>query len=100
FEKTWKLPSEMLVSMAPDVGTSTNLNPAMDGKIFGAEVTEDIEAELDVHDKGSPNLVPGQEANDRFIRFEIAEANTMSCKGSFGKLREFLGIPILPLMTV
>jgi pyruvate dehydrogenase E1 component len=86
--------------MAPDVGTSTNLNPAMDGKIFGAEVTEDIEAELEVKDKASPDLVPGQQDNDRFIRFEIAEANTMSCVGSFGKMRDLLGIPILPLMTV
>jgi pyruvate dehydrogenase E1 component len=100
FERSWKIPSELLVSMAPDVGTSTNLNPAMDGKIFGAEVTGDIEAELEVKDKGSPDLVPGQEATDRFIRFEIAEANTMSCKGSFGRMRDLLGIPLLPLMTV
>lgn len=100
FEKSWKVPSELIVSMAPDVGTSTNLNPSMDGKIFGAEVTENVEAELSVKDKGSPDLVPGQENNDRFIRFEIVEGNTMSCMGSFGRLRDVLGIPILPLMTV
>ncbi len=100
FEKRWKLPSELLVSMAPDVGTSTNLNPAMDGKVFGAEVTEDIEAELNVKDKGLPDLVPGQQETDRFLRFEIAEGNVMSCVGSFGRMRDLLGIPILPLMTV
>src|SRR5207245_1805025 len=44
-EKPLKLPGELLVSMAPDVGTSTNLNPAMDGKVFGATSTEDFEAE-------------------------------------------------------
>ena len=100
FEKRWKLPSELLVSMAPDVGTSTNLNPAMDGKVFGAEVTQDIEAELNVKDKGLPDLVPGQQETDRFLRFEIAEGNVMSCVGSFGRMRDLLGIPLLPLMTV
>lgn len=100
FEKSWKTPAELMVSMAPDVGTSTNLNPAMDGKIFGAEVTEDIEEQLSVKDKKTPDLVPGQQDNDRFIRFEIVEGNTMSCMGSFGRLRDTLGIPIIPLMTV
>lgn len=99
-EKPWKTPAELFVTMAPDVGTSTNLNPAMDGHIFGAAVTTDIEAELGVKDRKLPDLVPGEENTDRFIRFEIAEANVMSCVGSYGKIREYLGIPILPLMTV
>ncbi|NQY99045.1 MAG: pyruvate dehydrogenase [Bdellovibrionales bacterium] len=99
-EKSWHLPAQMIVSMAPDVGTSTNLNPSMDGKIYGAEVTEDIEEEFGVKDKKTPDLVPGEEENDRFLRFEIAEANVMSCMGAYGKIREILGIPILPLMTV
>ncbi|CAN5538712.1 1-deoxy-D-xylulose-5-phosphate synthase N-terminal domain-containing protein [soil metagenome] len=99
-ELPWRVPAELLVTMAPDVGTSTNLNPAMDGHIFGAAVTTDIEAELGVKDKKLPDLVPGEENTDRFIRFEIAESNVMSCVGSYGKMREFLGIPILPLMTV
>ncbi len=99
-EKPFQLAGQMLVSMAPDVGTSTNLNPAMDGKIFGAEVTEDIEAEFGVKDKKTPDLVPGQEKNDRFLRFDIAEANVMSCLGSYGRMRDVLGIPLMPLMTV
>ncbi len=99
-EKPWKSPSELVVTMAPDVGTSTNLNPAMDGKIFGANETEDYESEFEVKDTKLPDLIPGTEKSDRFIRFEIAESNTMSCMGSYGKLREFLGIPLLPLMTV
>ncbi|MEO0336768.1 MAG: pyruvate dehydrogenase, partial [Pseudomonadota bacterium] len=82
------------------VGTSTNLNPSMDGKIYGAEVTEDIEEEFGVKDKKTPDLVPGEEENDRFLRFEIAEANVMSCMGAYGKINDILGIPILPLMTV
>ncbi len=99
-EKKWKAAAELMVEMAPDVGTSTNLNPTMDGKIFGAEITADVEEELHVKDHGTPDLVPGEQVADRFLRFEIAEANVMSCLGSFGRLRDILGIPVLPLMTV
>src|SRR6202007_3087769 len=48
-EKAFHLAAEMIVSMAPDVGTSTNLNPSMDGKIYGHEVV-DIETEYNVKD--------------------------------------------------
>ena len=99
-EKPWKLPGELLITMAPDVGTSTNLNPAMDGKIFGAPVVSDFETELGVKDEKLPDLVPGEEVSDRYLRFEIAEGNVMSCVGSFGRLRDVLGIPIMPMMTV
>jgi pyruvate dehydrogenase E1 component len=99
-ELVWKTPAELLVSMAPDVGTSTNLNPAMDGKIFGAPVVPDFEQEFGVKDPKLPDLVPGEEISDRYIRFEIAEGNVMSCMGAFGRLRDTLGVPILPLMTV
>ncbi len=100
FEKSWKTAAEMMISMAPDVGTSTNLNPTMDGKIFAAIHVDDMEKEFGVKDPKTPDLVPGEERSDRFLRFEIAEANTMSCMGSYGKMRDTLGIPLLPLMTV
>jgi len=99
-EKKWKLPGELFMTMAPDVGTSTNLNPAMDGKIFGAPVVTDIEADLGVKDTKLPDLVPGEDVSDRFLRFEIAEGNVMSCVGSFGRIRDTLGVPVMPLMTV
>ena len=99
-EKKWLLASQMLTTMAPDVGTSTNLNPSMDGKIFSAPVTEDLESEYGVKDSKVPDLIPDEENSDRFVRFEITEANTMSCMGSYGRMRDILGIPILPLMTV
>ena len=54
---------------------------------------------MGVKDRSVPDLVSGEEANDRFLRFDIAEANVMSCVGSFGKIRDTLGIPLLPLMT-
>ncbi len=99
-EKAFKLAAEMMISMAPDVGTSTNLNPAMDGKIYGPAEFEDIESEMGVKDKTVPDLVAGEEPNDRFLRFDIQEGNVTSCVGSFGKIRETLGIPLIPLMTV
>jgi pyruvate dehydrogenase E1 component len=99
-ELAWKTPAEVIATMAPDVGTSTNLNPAMDGKIFGAPTVEDYETEMGVKDSKLPDLVPGETKSDRFIRFEIVEGNTMSCMGSYGRIRDTLGIPILPLMTV
>ncbi|MFN7729853.1 MAG: pyruvate dehydrogenase [Bdellovibrio sp.] len=99
-ELPWKVPGELMVSMAPDVGTSTNLNPAMDGKIFGAVMVDDYETDLGVKDAKLPDLVPGEDVSDRFIRFEIAECNVMSCVGSFGRMRDLVGVPIIPLMTV
>lgn len=100
FEKRWKLAGELFMTMAPDVGTSTNLNPAMDGKIFGAPIVTDIETDLGVKDTKLPDLVPGEEVSDRFLRFEIAEGNVMSCVGSFGRIKDTLGVPVMPLMTV
>jgi len=99
-EKKWKTAGELFMTMAPDVGTSTNLNPAMDGKIFGAPVVTDIEADLGVKDTKLPDLVPGEDVSDRFLRFEIAEGNVMSCVGSFGRIKDTLGVPVMPLMTV
>lgn len=99
-EKAWKLPGELMISMAPDVGTSTNLNPAMDGKIFGAPMVIDYEAEHGVKDAKHPDLMQGEEVSDRYLRFEIAEGNVMSCVGSFGRLRDTLGVPVMPLMTI
>ena len=99
-EKLWKEASEMMVYMAPDVGTSTNLNPSMDGKIYQSNKHDDKETNYGVKDIKTPDLIPGEDKSDRFLRFEIVEANTMSCMGSFGRLRDTLGIPVMPLMTV
>lgn len=99
-ELRWKTASELLITMAPDVGTSTNLNPTMDGKIFAPEMVEDFEEVYKVKDTKSPDVVPGEEASHRHLRFEIAEGNAMSCAGSYGKIRDITGIPLLPLMTV
>jgi pyruvate dehydrogenase E1 component len=98
-ELPWKLSAELFMTMAPDVGTSTNLNPAMDGKIFGAPI-KDYESEFEVKDTKTPDLVPAQDENHRFLRFEITESNVVSCVGAFGQLRNYIGVPIMPMMTV
>lgn len=98
-ERKWKVAGDLLVTMAPDVGTSTNLNASMDGKIFAPE-TEDFEEEYGVKDTKSPDIVPSETEHSKHIRFDIAECNTMSCAGSFGKMGEFLGVPFMPVMTV
>jgi pyruvate dehydrogenase E1 component len=99
-EARWNPLADLMMTMAPDVGTSTNINPAMDEKIFGPKHDENWEAKLDLHERLRPELAPTDEAWTRHIRFEIAEANCMSAVGSFGKLDTFAGIPFLPLMTV
>ena len=99
-ERRWGLAAECVLTMAPDVGTSTNINPAMDERIYGVEVERDWEAELGLADRRRPKLAPKEDAWTRHIRFEIAEANCMSAAGAFGKMHDRLGIPFLPIMTV
>lgn len=98
-EKKLKVGADHMVTMAPDVGTSTNLNASMDGRVFGPE-GEDFETTYGVKDAKNPNITPHESKNSRFVRFDIAESNTMSCAGSYGKMGDFTGVPFLPVMTV
>ncbi|MBM3962376.1 MAG: pyruvate dehydrogenase, partial [Planctomycetes bacterium] len=99
-ESKWSPLADLMMTMAPDVGTSTNINPAMDEKIFGPKHDQNWESKLDLHERLRPELAPTDEAWTRHIRFEIAEANCMSAVGSFGKMDHVAGIPFLPMMTV
>ena len=99
-EKRWDAVADYVLTMAPDVGTSTNINPAMDEKVFGPEHEPNWEKELEIRERLRPELSPTDEAWTRHIRFEIAEANCMCAAGAFGKLGDFAGIPFLPMMTV
>ena len=92
--------SRLIYSMSPDVGTSTNLSAAMNQKTLGPEFIEDENVIKGLEDKKSPDLIPHQESQNRFVRFEIVEANCISCMAAFGKVRDILGTPLLPLMTV
>ena len=99
-EAKWNPLADLMMTMAPDVGTSTNINPAMDEKIFGPKHDENWESKLELHERLRPELAPTDEAWTRHIRFEIAEANCMTAVGSFGKMDHVAGIPFLPMMTV
>ena len=99
-ETKWGPAAELVLTMAPDVGTSTNINPAMDERIYGVQSEPNWEEEFGLAERGRPKLSPYEDAWTRHIRFEIAEANCMTAVGSFGKMRSRLGIPFLPIMTV
>lgn len=99
-ERRWGPLAEHVLTMAPDVGTSTNINPAMDEKIYGPDYEKNWEESLGVRDRRRPGLMPHEEAWTRHLRFEIAEANAMSAVGAFGKMRDRIGIPFVPVMTI
>ncbi|MBI3268152.1 MAG: pyruvate dehydrogenase [Planctomycetes bacterium] len=99
-EARWSSVAELLLTMAPDVGASTNLNPIMDDKIYGPAPPAGFSRELTARDPKRPELAPAEAAWTRHLRFEIAEANCMCAAGAFGLMGRHVGIPFLPLMTV
>ncbi len=103
-ERQWEASADFILTMSPDVGTSTQLNPVMDEKVYGVHGEGEQEsAEIEVrtgHNKKRPALLPTSEPWTRHIRFEIAEANCMSAVGSFGMMGHYAGVPFFPIMTV
>ncbi len=99
-DKMWATMADLILTMAPDVGTSTNVNPSMNEKIYGPSPSAVLRDTLVIKESGRPDLNPSEAAWTRHIRFEIAEANCMSAAGSFGKMYHHVGIPFLPMMTV
>lgn len=103
-ERRWKIAAEMVVTMSPDVGTSTNLAPGMDSRIYGPDHCEGDDCPPAgtgrSFDARHPEMFTSQDAWTRHIRFEIAEANAMSAVGSFGKMGVYSGTPFFPIMTV
>ncbi len=97
-ERRWKSVADYVLTMSPDVGTSTNIAPGMDNRIYGPEVGDDLE-QIDVATK-HPELNRSESAFTGHIRFEIAEANCMSAVAAFGKMGHYTGIPFFPIMTV
>ncbi|MCA8979024.1 MAG: pyruvate dehydrogenase [Planctomycetes bacterium] len=97
-EKRWKSAAEFMLTLSPDVGTTTNISPAMDNRIYGPD-SEGLASELDIKVK-HPELVATDQAWTRHIRFEIAEANCMSAVGAFGMMSHYVGLPFFPVMTV
>ncbi len=96
----WSQVSRFFLTMAPDVGSSTNTSPNMNGKLYGDIGQPDFEAEFGAKDEKAPDIVPHANQRSGHIRFEIAEGNCMSAAGSFGKFFFYTGIPFYPAMTI
>ncbi len=99
-DKAWAKVAKFFMTMAPDVGSSTNTSPNMNGKLYGDIGQEDFEKVFDTKDKKAPDVVPHTNQRTGHLRFEIAEGNCMSAAGSIGKFGYFLGIPFFPAMTI
>lgn len=99
-EQGWGQVARFFLTMAPDVGSSTNTSPNMNGKIFGDVGQKDFEAEYGAKDEKAPDVMPHADIRTGHIRFEIAEGNCMSAAGSIGKFYYFTGIPFFPAMTI
>tara|TARA_R110002126_G_scaffold23750_16_gene82996 strand:+ start:200 stop:3001 length:2802 start_codon:yes stop_codon:yes gene_type:complete len=99
-EERWVPAAKLVLTMSPDVGTSTNISPAIDQRVYGPAVNlGEVEDTFGVTYK-HPELHTTQDPWTRHIRFEIAEANAMSALGSFGKMGYTIGVPLAPVMTV
>ena len=98
-ELRWQTAARFLLTMSPDVGTSTNISPAMDNRIYGPDATNPQTESLEIDFK-HPELPSSADSRTRHIRFEIAEANAMSAVASFGKMAHYCGLPFFPIMTV
>ncbi len=99
-DETWKQVSKFFLTMAPDVGSSTNTSPNMNGKLYGDIGQEDFEKSYGTKDDKAPDVVPHADKRSGHLRFEIAEGNCMSAAGSFGKFWYFTGVPFYPAMTI
>jgi pyruvate dehydrogenase E1 component len=99
-ELRWKTAADFVLTLSPDVGTSTNISPAMDQRVYGPELHEDEEDLEALAAARHPVLVTNTEVWTRHIRFEIAEANCMSAVAAFGKMAHYTGLPFFPIMTV
>jgi pyruvate dehydrogenase E1 component len=98
-EARWRTAADFVLTMSPDVGTSTNISGSMDSRVYGPEGLKPLDAELHLKLR-HPQLVSHSQQWTRHVRFEIAEANAMSAVGAFGMLRAYTGLPFSPVMTV
>lgn len=96
----WQKVSPYFVTMAPDVGSSTNTSPNMNGKLYGDIGQEDFEAKYKTKDEKAPDVIPNLTRRTGHLRFEIAEGNCMSAAGSIGKFKDFVGVPFYPAMPI
>src|SRR5262245_34585561 len=97
-EKRWASVAGFVLTLSPDVGTSTNIAPVLDKRVYGPK--SESEHEQIEFKARHPELMTFSDPWTRHIRFEIAEANCMSAAGAFGKMAHYTGNPSFPIMTV
>jgi pyruvate dehydrogenase E1 component len=97
-EKRWASAAGFVLTLSPDVGTSTNIAPVLDKRVYGPK--SEHEGEQVEFKARHPELMTFSDPWTRHIRFEIAEANCMSAAGAFGKMAHYTGNPSFPIMTV
>ena len=97
-EKRWASVAGFVLTLSPDVGTSTNIAPLLDKRVYGPK--SEHEHEQVEFKARHPELMTFSDPWTRHIRFEIAEANCMSAAGAFGKMAHYTGNPSFPIMTV
>jgi len=102
-EKRWEPAADFVMTLSPDVGTSTQISAVMDERVYGLSSEGrdvlSVEEAQGIHRK-RPGLIATTEPWTRHVRFEIAEANAMSAVGAFGMMGHYAGIPFFPIMTV
>ncbi len=99
-EKGWAPAAEMVLTMSPDVSSSTNISSSVNQRVYGPAANDaQMETDLEIEYK-HPEMVAKDTALTRHIRFEIVEANAMCAVGSFGQMAAFTGVPLYPMMTV
>lgn len=99
-DQRWAPAADLVLTTSPDVGTSTQISPIMDHKVYGPESEKDLETAHGAAGTQRPTLHPSEDPWTRHVRFEIAEANCMSAVGAFGRMGHHIGIPFFPIMTV
>ena len=101
-EQRWAPAASWFLTMSPDVGTSTQIAPTMNARIYGPALDRDGDGTQDLpeFDARHPELFTTREKGHHHLRFEITEANVMSALGSFGKMGDLMGLPFVPVMTV
>ncbi|MEQ8767018.1 MAG: pyruvate dehydrogenase [Planctomycetota bacterium] len=99
-EESWSAAAPLVMTLSPDVGTTTQIAFAMDGKVYGPPPPVDYPARFEARDPKRPDLTPTRSAQARHIRMEIVESNAVLAMGAFGKLRDTTGVPLLPALTI
>ena len=75
-------------------------NPQWINQVFGEINIPDYESDLNVRIGKLQSCSLKQHNKIDLFDSRLQKANSMSCMGAFGKIKDILGIPLMPLMTI